>query len=530
LLVDGGVVANLPIDIMRSMDVDIIIAVDVEFPLYALDELQSAPDITEQMVTILIHKETQRQIQGLQDDDVLIRPALGTFSSSDFGSAEFAVAKGSDAVAEVENSLARLSLEEDEFARHVASRTVLDQPRGTLDFVRFEHDGRLATELLAARAGVHPGDQIDPDDFASGASRLYGLDMFERVGYRIVEDGDQVGVVYTAVPKSWGPDFLNVGVSLQDDLDGTTAFNLSARLTRTGMNRRGAEWRTDLQLGTDLLLESEFYQPFGRGLKYFVAPRFKVDQSNQNVFEMRQDIAQLRVAEEELGVDLGAELGQFGEFRLGVYKGSGKLRVKIGDPAIPDVRYNQGAVFAQLEVDTFDQSRFPTSGSQSVLRWDAFRQSLGASETFDKLNFDILSAWSRGRNTVNAGVTFATTFDANDQVQEFTPMGGFLRLSGLDFGQINGPHAAIGKLVYYRLLGDYAGGLLDVPVYLGGSVELGNVWQDRADMSFDSLLVNGSLFAAFDTYFGAIYIAAGFAEGGENAFYLSIGSTPQYQR
>ena len=33
LLVDGGLVGNLPIDVMQAMDVDIIIAVDVEFPL-----------------------------------------------------------------------------------------------------------------------------------------------------------------------------------------------------------------------------------------------------------------------------------------------------------------------------------------------------------------------------------------------------------------------------------------------------------------------------------------------------------------
>ena len=117
-------------------------------------------------------------------------------------------------------------------------------------------------------------------------------------------------------------------------------------------------------------------------------------------------------------------------------------------------------------------------------------------------------------------------FETNDQLQEHTPMGGFLRLSGLDYGQISGPHAALGKLVYYRRLGDYSGGLLEVPVYLGASAEVGNVWQDRSDIDADSLLVNGSVFAAFETLFGAIYVAVGLAEGGDRAFYLSIGSPP----
>jgi NTE family protein len=79
-------------------------------------------------------------------------------------------------------------------------------------------------------------------------------------------------------------------------------------------------------------------------------------------------------------------------------------------------------------------------------------------------------------------------------------------------------------LIYYRLVSDYAGGLFEVPVYLGGSLEVGGVWQSRSDISIGSTLKSGSLFAAFDAYFGAIYLATGFAEGGEQTYYLLIGS------
>ncbi|MGI9219515.1 MAG: patatin-like phospholipase family protein, partial [Woeseiaceae bacterium] len=527
LLVDGGVVANLPIDIIRAMDVDIIIAVEVDFPLYEPEELNSAPAITEQMLTILMRKNTLLQVESMGDNDVLIRPALGTFSSSDFGNAAFAVEKGHEAIDDVEDRLAELSLSESKYASHVAGRQLIEHDADRLEFVRIEHDGTLATELMQARVGVDVGDPIDTERLARGANRLYGLNMFEKVSYKIVDEADQVGVVYSATGKSWGPDFLNVGVTLQDDFDGTTAFNLAARLTRTGLNKHGAEWRTDVQLGTDLLLESEFYQPFGKGLKYFVAPRFDWHQNNQNIFVDDQNTAQLRVAETAIGVDLGAELGSYGEFRTGVYVGEGKSRIKIGDPLIPDNRYDIGGLFAQVQIDTFDQARFPRSGLGGNLRWDSSRTSLGAATNYDKLTFDILSAWSRGKNTLSAGVNYVTTFDTNDQLHEFTPMGGFLRLSGFDVGQISGPHAALGRLIYYRRLGETSNGLFDVPFYIGASAEYGNVWQDQSDIDIGDMLLNGSLFAAFDTYFGAIYFAAGFAEGGEQAFYFSIGSRPR---
>lgn len=66
-----------------------------------------------------------------------------------------------------------------------------------------------------------------------------------------------------------------------------------------------------------------------------------------------------------------------------------------------------------------------------------------------------------------------------------------------------------------------------MPVYLGASVEAGNVWQARGDIDTASLMLNGSLFAGFDTIIGPVYLAAGFAEGGQSNWYLFIGEPPR---
>ena len=56
-----------------------------------------------------------------------------------------------------------------------------------------------------------------------------------------------------------------------------------------------------------------------------------------------------------------------------------------------------------------------------------------------------------------------------------------------------------------------------MPTYLGFSLELGNVWEQRSDASVDSALMNGSAFLGFDTFLGPVYLAAGFGEGGNSA-------------
>lgn len=526
ILVDGGVVGNLPVDVIQAMDVDVIIAVDVEFPLYRADELDSALAISEQMLTILIRKETLRQIDRLGDRDVLIRPELGVFGSTDFGNITDAVEPGETAARLEAERLRDLSLGESEWQDYLARRKQPATPASHLAFVRVVHDGKLAPAVLESKLTVEAGDPIDHAVLAHNADRLYGLQLYEQVSYSLVEENGRTGVEYRANTKSWGPKFLQLGVSLEDDFEGSTGFNLSSRLTRAGINRLGAEWRNDLRLGTDPKLFSEFYQPLSFDSRLFVAPRVHLRQTNLNTFADDATIARLRLSEAEGGIDLGRELGRVGEIRVGVFSGVGNARVKIGAPEIPNIDFNTGGAFARLRFDSLDNTRFPREGTRADFRWTLSRPGLGADSRFDTVEGEVTQTFSRGKSSLQLGLGYATTLEADGAVQDFFPLGGFLRLSGLERGEISGPHAALAKLVYYRRIGR-SRGILDTPIYLGVSAEAGNVWQSRSDMSLDTMQFNGSVFAGFDTFVGPVYLAAGFAEQGQSNFYLFIGAPPR---
>jgi len=529
LLVDGGLIGNLPVDVMQTMDVDVIIAVDVEFPLYSRADLGSALEISEQVLTILIRKETLRQIDRLGERDVLIRPELGVFPSTGFGNIAETIEPGETATRAQSGRLRELSLDADRYAAYQARRSFLQQQDQDQDqdlaFVRVVHDDELAPEVLESRLTIAAGDPIDSDELAANADRLYGLELYEHVGYSLVEDERGTGVEYRAMTKSWGPNILQFGVSLEEDFEGSTGFNLETRMTRVGLNRLGAEWRTDLRLGSDPRLFSEFYQPLSFDSRWFVAPHVDLSQSNFNAFSLDQNVARLRVSEAEAGFDFGRELGTVGEFRVGAFRGVGEARVKVGDPALANEDFDSGGAFALLRLDSLDNARFPRSGTLAQLRWTLSRPGFGADNNFDTIEGDIAKTWSRGKNSLQAGLGYATTLQSDNTVQDFFSLGGFLRLSGLELGEISGPHAAIARLVYYRRVGETTGGILDTPLYLGASAETGNTWQSRSEMSLDSALVSGSLFVGIDTFIGPVFFAAGFAEGGQTNVYLSIGTT-----
>ena len=84
MLVDGGLAENLPADIARAMHVDVLIVSDVSFPCRSATRSLSPLDVSNQMLAILIQRETKRQRATLTERDVVIEPLLGGMTSFDF--------------------------------------------------------------------------------------------------------------------------------------------------------------------------------------------------------------------------------------------------------------------------------------------------------------------------------------------------------------------------------------------------------------------------------------------------------------
>src|SRR5437762_10327640 len=122
LLVDGGITDNVPVDIARAMGVDVVIAVDVGFPLLPRQQLTSAPVISSQMLAILIRRNAQAQLATLTPQDILIQPALGNASSFDFGIVARVIDAGEAAARGKAGQLAALSVNEQDMQRYVQRR------------------------------------------------------------------------------------------------------------------------------------------------------------------------------------------------------------------------------------------------------------------------------------------------------------------------------------------------------------------------------------------------------------------------
>jgi NTE family protein len=523
LLIDGGIAANLPIEAVRSLGVDVLIVVDVSFPLQPRDKLATALEMSNQAIAIMVRREAQRQRATLSPSDIVVDPPLGDASSADFSRVVQSIALGEQAASGLRERLADLSLDPQQYAEHVAGRRGRDPEEPRIDFVRAAPDSARYQKTIEATFRPFVGQPLDVSALEKEIAELYGLDMFESVDFGLVEEGEHTGLEIAARRKSWGPNYVRFGLSLQDDFEGNNSFNAAARFIVTEINQLGAEWLSDVQVGENPRFFTEFYQPLNYGSRYFVAPQIDLEIRNVQILDQQQRIAEYRVRTAEAGVDLGKEFGNWGEFRAGLRRGEGQARVRIGDPTLPEADFDIGELFVRMSYDKLDNVNFPRRGETFVLQWDAPRTDLGADQDSDLLRLDWLAARTFGKHTLLGWISAGTALDEPAAVQDFFSLGGFFELSGLRPDSITGPHAGIARLIYYRQIGRPGPGFLNVAAYMGASLEAGNAWEDRDDVSFESARKDGSLFLGLDTFVGPLYLAAGFDDEGETAYYLFLG-------
>jgi len=535
MLVDGGLSSNLPIDVAREMGVDVLIVVDCGFPLLERGKLNSVATVSNQMLAILIRHNTNTQRKTLSNQDVLIDPALGDFSSLDFSEHAKAMKIGEEAARGASARLAALGIPADEFQRILAARAEVRSSPPIISFLRPEPGSERYAGAIEALFGDQVGKPVNAAKLGKRVTDLYGQGNLEVLDYRVVAQEQPTGpppdygLSLTARRNSWGPNYLRFGLQLQNDFEGNSSFNAGMRGTLAEITRYGAEWVWDLQVGETTRVATEVYLPVGYRSRWFVAPHGEFEIRTLPLIDADDHLlAEYRVRSTEYGFDLGRELSNYGEVRVGWGRTFGRSQIRVGDPVLPDQEFDSRTFFGEFRYDTVDNVNFPRAGGTFQLGYRAEREGKGILNDADAdlMIYDQLYAHSWGRNTGILWATSGVRLDNDiDIVRSFFSLGGFLNLSGVAPDSLVGPNFAILRGIYYRQIGVGGTGFLNVPVYIGASIEQGNVWADRRDISFNSARTNGSVFLGMDTILGPVYLATGFDDEGDSAYYLFLGRT-----
>jgi NTE family protein len=518
-LADGGIVRNLPVDVVRSMGADIIIAVDVGQNLPSREELVSPMVIMNQMVDIMIKENVKAQIDQLGRKDVFIRPDLGTISSGDFKRGKEAIERGLQAARETEAELRRLSVSEQEYAPYRARHQRRPPTSVRVGTVAVEGLSRVSPETVRSKLETKPGQEITIEQLKHQIGIVYGMGDFERVALEAQRRDDFYDMKIRVQEKSWGPNYFRWGLSFSSTSKGGGDYNILGDYTMRWFNRLGAEWKNQVQFGSHNRLLSEFYQPLESSRTIFVAPRIAWDQRFVDLYRGDDIIAEYRVRKATAGVDFGIQPWTYGEIRLGYEAGTGEQSLYKGAQVLPQRDFDLGAVRIRAIADQLDNVNFPHTGYMGWTDYYDSMPGLGADDRYRMIEVGFVKAFTHRSYTVLASALFGSYI--NDPVPfyaEFT-LGGFMHLSGYQQDQLRGQQAGLGRLIAYwrasqSLLGNF---------YVGASLETGNVWQTGESMAFNDLLLAGSAFIGYDTVLGPLYLGVGTAERGNTSLYFYLG-------
>jgi NTE family protein len=525
LLVDGGVSSNLPVDVVRRMGADVVIAVDISTPLAEREQIQSLLAVTDQLMIILTRRNTDEQIASLTGRDVFIQPDLGDITTTSFDRAAEAIPAGVTAAETALDKLERLSLPVEEYQSHLDERVRRSTEPPVIDEIRIVNQSRLADGVIAARLSSKTGEPLDVARLERDLSQIYGLEIFELVYYDVTIESGRTVLTVTIREASWGPNYLQFGLAVFEDYEGPN-FNIAVAFTRTPINRLGGEWRTAIRIGQEPGVFTELFQPIDHKLRKYVHLMALAGEQAENVFDHEgRKLTEWNVRRYGVNAALGHELGTWGDVRLGLIREAGTTSIQVGDPTLPDSSFDTGDAFVQFFVDEVDDVAFPRYGGTFRIRFTAGREALGSDVNFEQGFVQGSYAHTKRRYTGLVGGMYGTTRNSNAPLQNLFRLGGFTRLSGLEYNELRGQHAAFLYGTFFRRM--WNSKLL--PAYLGLSVEYGNVFERRSDIDFDSGIAAGSVFFGVDTFIGPIYLAWGFAEGGRSNYYLFLGQPPTHR-
>lgn len=529
LMVDGGISNNLPYDVARDMGAGPVIVVNVGEPLLTENDLDSPVAVTLQMISALMARQTNQMLARLRPEDVLIVPELGDISSTSFDRVREAIAPGQAAAEGQLAALRRFAVDEASYAEFKTRHRRLPYDAPLVEFIDVVSDRSRTAGYVSERMADVIGKRLDPDELERRIGQAYGYGKYERIGWIPVERDGQQGIEITPVDKGWGPNFLAFSLQLSDDFNGRDSYQLVGEATVQGFDTRGAEWRSRVSLGEKEGLRSEYFQPFGARGRYWVQPALEYEATDVPLLVDGSIAAEYRVSSTKGEARLGWTPNPTVEWSTGLLRGRDTARQRVG-LSLGQTRIDQdfGGISLGFARDTFDDAQFPTQGSRLSLRGLLLRDAFGSDGSGESVSMVWDKAWSVHRHNWLVGARAQTTWGEGAVLQSTGFLGGLTNLSGFGERELFGDQVALLRGVYYRRFGDMTR-LFSLPAYIGGSVEAGNVWSSRGDVSVDSLIYSGSVFVGIEGPFGPILFGYGHADTGDSSWYLNFGSLLRQQ-
>lgn len=531
--VDGGLVANLPIEVALREGADVIVAsfLGAGAGEDKTEEASHALVVANRMLDILIRQNEKRNLALLRPRDVLVQPAVQDIGFADFNRASEIVQRGHQAVGLVQERLTALSaalaaqpfptasgrLSFDQREKHI----VAIEAQGHKD-VSENYIQAMLMPLLGREFSVHLAERYMDELYTSG--------YFDLVSYTLEQQrGDRYKLIVKVREKPYSPHFFKSTLGFSTEVDGITQFTAGFGYRRPWLTPSGLEFSLDARMGTQSELAARFHQPLSRGwsveagaawdrnyLPLYRSAIFREEEGSQKLAYFNQTV-------QSVDAQLVYDFERKANIKLGITSSAIRKTFDTtnnwtdSQASSTDLVKYKG-IKTQFQIDQLDSLSFPTRG---YFLGGTMAQGISGSR-YSGGSLTAKWAHSVGPHIVNFGLNLAqdrVTIDCdNCRSPSQLILGGFQNMGAYRMGQLAGDQLAHFQTTYMYRLSD--GGLFNQKTYVGTVLEAGDAWYKNDAMLWR---YSGTVFVSVDSKIGDIYLGAARGSGSSYNLFLQLG-------
>ncbi len=518
VFVDGGLLDNLPTDVVRQMGAEIVIAVHLEPAPVDAKDIQSVFSVLNHSVRVVLE---ENELRSLAQADAVVSVPLAEYSTVDYAKSAQIMKRGYEAANARARLLEAFALDDADWQEHLRVREA--RKRSDVPTPQFiEVEGTNAHEATDVTRYVKrfQGKPVNSEKIDEVLTRLTGVGRYDSAGYRLIEKNGETGLLVQVVEKNYAPPMFQTAFEVDGSQSGNVDFTMGTRFTLMDVAGFRSEWRTDVLLGNTYGLQTELFRPFRAESRWFFAPHADASDTTFQIYAKNDPLADYRIYRSNIGGDVGYSFGRFSELRVGYQIGSLNTKLRLGSPVIPSVEGRVGQTRLRYLLDHTDDPVIPRRGfsAESNFRW--FDQSPAAKGGFPSMDlkmgyFQPISRPASLFVESEGGTTFGAT---STGVPQFF-LGGPVRLSAYGQNEFRGNQ-------YYLFRGGFLRDLLVLPPLLGkkvyavGAYEIGKMYGVTTGTDLPDDVAAGFL---AETALGPFFIGGSVGDSGHRKWFFQWG-------
>lgn len=368
LLVDGGIVRNLPSAEARALGADILICSDVSEPPLAAANLRSFVDVLLQTVTFQMEAST---IEQRRLCDVMIKPDIEGLSSTGFDRAADWIARGTQAA---EPMMAAVRTATATAGRRVARPAAAPTPPRQLDAIEIIGLSDEGRRFAASVANLPVPGTVTAEDLDAALERLYRTGAFDHVSYRI-DEARPATLLVDASAREAGA--LGFGFRYDSRFKASLLFDA----TLHSVGRFGSTTHVAIRLGEQFELSGQHLFRAGVGSRWITGLTAAYVETPISIFAGDTQVAEAKIEVGRGSAFAGRRVGRRALASIGVNAEHAR-----GGTRIAAVQAGEARTFytpsGAVSLDTLDQPVFPHQGVRILARTEGAHRRIGSGGTF----------------------------------------------------------------------------------------------------------------------------------------------------